>query len=133
MILQVFAILSLLLAFCLPLLLALWWPARDWQFAVLLVGLVLSGWLLLMSDAMITKYATDADTFERASLGMAVTQDEYLKDGAGDNALALLFGWVVPALGAGIGWIATAGRSRASRRRGFAVVATASDGGPPAA
>jgi membrane-bound metal-dependent hydrolase YbcI (DUF457 family) len=50
---QAFTILSLVLAFCLPLLLVLWWPTRDWRFGVLLVGLVLSGWLLLISDAMI--------------------------------------------------------------------------------
>jgi hypothetical protein len=130
---QALTILALLLAFCLPLLLVLWWPTRDWRFGVLLVGLVLSGWFLLISGGMIAKYSHDADIYERASLGMPVTQVEYLQDGTGDNALALFFGWLVPALGAGIGWLATAARSRASRRRGFPVVATASDSGPAAA
>jgi hypothetical protein len=98
-------------------LLALWWPARDWRFGVLLGGVILSGWLLLISEAMIAKYSHDADIYERAWFGMPVTEAEFLQDGTGDNALALLFGWVVPALGAGVGWIATVVRSRAARRR----------------
>jgi hypothetical protein len=130
---QAFTIFALLLAFCLPLLLVLWWPTRDWRFGVLLVGLVLSGWLLLLTEAMVAKYAHDADIYERASLGMPVTPAEYLQDGTGDNAAALLLGWIVPSMGAGVGWIVTAVRSRASRRRGFPVVASASDGGPAAA
>src|SRR5688572_30236090 len=102
---QVFTILSLLLAVCLPLFIVLWWPGRDWRLGVLLVGVVLSGWLLLISAAMISKYSHDADMYERASRGMPVRQADYLQDGTGENALALLFGWVVPALGAGLGWI----------------------------
>jgi hypothetical protein len=130
---QALTIFSLLLAFGLPLLLVLWWPSRDWRFAVLLVGVLLACWVLLVSGAMIAKYARDAEIYERASLGLPVTQAEYLQDGTGENALAFLFGWVVPALGAGLGWITTAVRSGRSRRQGFPVVAAPSDGGPAAA
>jgi hypothetical protein len=130
---QTLTLLTLVLAFTLPLLLTVWWPGRRWQFAILLVGVILSGWCLIVSEALVHKYARDADIYERASLGLPVTQAEYMDDGVGDNAAALLLGWIVPALGAGLGWAVTAVRSRASRARGFPVVAVTSDGGSAAA
>ena len=92
-------LLTLVLAFVLPLLLTVWWTGRRWQFAVLLVGVVLSGWCLIVSEALVHKYAHDADIYERASMGLPVTQAEHMDDGVGDNAAALVLGWVVPALG----------------------------------
>ena len=109
---HVFTIVSLMLAFAAPLLLVRWWPRRDWRLAVLLIGIAATGWLLLIGAGLVTKYAYDADVFERASLGMPVKQDEYLRDGTGENALALFLGWIVPALGAGAGWIGTAHRAQ---------------------
>jgi hypothetical protein len=126
---QTLTLLTLVLAFALPLLLTVWWPGRRWQFAILLVGVILTGWCLIVSEALVHKYAHDADIYERASMGLPVTQAEYMDDGVGDNAAALLLGWIVPALGAGVGWVVTAVRSRMSRARGFAVIAVASDGG----
>jgi len=130
---QTLTLLTLVLAFALPLLLTAWWPGRRWQFAILLIGVILSGWCLIVSEALVHKYAHDADIYERASMGLPVTQAESADDGVGDNAAALLLGWIVPALGAGVGWLVTAVRSRASRARGFPVGAVASDGGSAAA
>ena len=127
----IFTGLILLLAFCLPLLLVLWWPTRDWRFGVLVAGVMLSGWMLLICDAAIAKYSHDADIYERASLGLPVAPEEYSQDGVGDNAIALFLGWVVPTIGAGIGFIAVTIRRRKRKGRRFAVE-PAPAAGPPA-
>ena len=120
--LQPLLLLALLVAFCIPLFLVLWWPDRGWRFGAVLLGAVLSGWLLLICLALVAKYTHDADIFGRASLGMPVREQEYLQDGTGENAIALFLGWILPASGGVTGWTVRAMQARASKRRGFPVL-----------
>ena len=93
-------------------LLVLLWPNRDWKFVVLLAAVLLNGWLLTISDVFATVEAHNADVYERAYAGLPVTQDEFGQDGVGDRVFALTFGWLVPVLGAAVGFVANALRAR---------------------
>ena len=54
---------------------------------------------------------------------MPVAAAEYAQDGTGENALALVLGWLVPASGGAVGLaVATLRRSRETERRWFDVV-----------
>jgi hypothetical protein len=131
--LQILMLLILVLAFMVPLLLTVWWPGRRWRFGIVLIGTMLSGWGLIVSGALLHKYAHDAQLYERASSGLPVTQGEYMEDGVGENAAALLLGWIVPTLGAGIGGVITAAGVGSSRPNASQAVAVEPDDSAAAA